>query len=79
VNRPDFGCGIQQLVFAPNSEELASATEFLVQGSLEQWLGEVIEVEAVIVRSEDAQLEITLQYIVRRTQERQIVEFSRNV
>ncbi len=78
VNRPDFGSGIQQLIFAPNSEELAAATEFLVQGSLEQWLGEVIEVEAIAVQSEDASLQITIQYVVRRTQQRQIVEFSRN-
>ncbi|NEQ21948.1 MAG: GPW/gp25 family protein [Microcoleus sp. SIO2G3] len=78
VNRPDFGSGIQQLIFAPNSEELAAATEFLVQGSLEQWLGDAIEVEAVAVQSEDASLQITSQYVVRRTQQRQIVEFSRN-
>jgi len=78
VNRPDFGSGIQQLIFAPNSEELAAAAEFLVQGSLEQWLGEVIEVEAIAVQSEDASLQITIQYVVRRTQQRQIVEFSRN-
>ena len=78
VNRPDFGSGIQQLIFAPNSEELAAATEFLVQGSLEQWLGDAIEVEAVAVQSEDASLQITIQYVVRRTQQRQIVEFSRN-
>jgi uncharacterized protein len=78
VNRPDFGSGIQQLIFAPNSDELAAATEFLVQGSLEQWLGDVIEVEAVAMQSEDASLQITIQYRVRRTQQRQIVEFSRN-
>lgn len=78
VNRPDFGSGIQQLIFAPNSAELAAATEYLVQGSLEQWLGDVIEVESVSVQSEDARLQITLQYVVRRTQDRQIVEFTRN-
>jgi phage baseplate assembly protein W len=49
VNRPDFGCGLRQLVFAPNSEELAAATQFLVQGSLQQWLGNLIKVEAVEV------------------------------
>lgn len=78
VNRPDFGSGIQQLIFAPNSAEIAAATEYLVQGSLEQWLGDVIEVESVSVQSEDARLQITLQYVVRRTQDRQIVEFTRN-
>jgi uncharacterized protein len=78
VNRPDFGSGVQQLIFAPNHAELAAATEFLVKGSLEQWLGEAIEVEAVNVRSEDASLQIAIQYRIRQTQESQIVEFSRN-
>ena len=40
VNRPDFGSGLLQLVFAPNSDELAGATQFLVQGALQQWLGD---------------------------------------
>ena len=47
--RPDFGCNLMQLVFAGNSDELASATQFLVQGALQQWLGELIQVEAVEV------------------------------
>jgi uncharacterized protein len=78
VNRLDFGSGVQQLIFAPNSEELAIATEFLVKGALEQWLGDLIEVEAVSVDSIEAALQITIQYIVRRTQQRQVAEFSRN-
>src|SRR5882672_4882745 len=77
VNRPDFGSGLQQLVFAPNSDELAAATQFLVQGALQQWLGDLIEVEAVEVRSEDATLRVTVQYRVRRTDERQTALFTR--
>ena len=45
VNRPSFGSGLMQLVFAPNSPELATATKFLVQGALQQWLGDLIQVE----------------------------------
>ena len=44
VNRPTFGSGLMQLVFAPNSDELATATQFLVQAALQQWLGDLIEV-----------------------------------
>ena len=47
VNRPTFGSGLMQLVFAPNSDELAATTQFLVQGALQQWLGDLIVVEAV--------------------------------
>lgn len=79
VNRPDFGCGIMQLIFAPNSSELASATQFLVQGQLQQWLGELIQVEAVKVESLDSALNVTVQYRIRRTQELQLAQFSREV
>ncbi len=79
VNRPTFGCGINQLVFAPNSGELAAATQFLVQGALQQWLGEVIQVEAVEVESQEATLRVTVQYVVRRNQQRQSQRFSREL
>jgi phage baseplate assembly protein W len=78
VNRPDFGCGLPQLVFAPNSDELSSALEFLIRGSLQKWLGEVITVEALQVVNEDAVLRVTLQYSVRRTQERRVDQFTRS-
>jgi phage baseplate assembly protein W len=79
VNRPTFGTGLLQLVFEPNSEELASATQFLVQGALQQWLGDLIQVEAVDVESEDSTLYVTVQYVVRRNQQRQVAQFSREV
>ena len=77
VNRPTFGSGLMQLVFAPASEELATAVQFMVQGALQQWLGDLIQVEAVQVESEDATLRVTIQYLVRRTQQRQIGQFER--
>jgi phage baseplate assembly protein W len=77
VNRPDFGSGLLRLVFAPNSDELAAATQFLVQGSLQQWLGDLIEVNEVDVQNEDSTLRITVQYIIRRTQQQQTAQFTR--
>jgi len=77
VNRPTFGSGLMQLVFAPASEELAAATQFLVQGALQQWLGDRIVVETVQVVAEDSSLKVTVQYVSRRSQERQIAEFER--
>ncbi|MEA5593274.1 GPW/gp25 family protein [Rivularia sp. UHCC 0363] len=79
VNRPDFGTGLQQLIFAPNGGELAAATQFLVQGALEQWLGDLIELEAVEVENDDSQLTVTIQYIVKRTLERRLDEFLREI
>jgi phage baseplate assembly protein W len=77
VNRPTFGTGLRQLIFAPNSGELATATQFLVQGALQQWLGDLIQIEAVQVESQDAALNVKVQYLVRQAQQRQVVEFSR--
>ena len=77
VNRPTFGTGLRQLVFAPNSPELASAVEFMVQGALQEWLGELIQVEGVDVETSDAKLQVTVRYLVRRNRQRQTAEFVR--
>ena len=69
VNRPDFGSGLQQLIFAPNSPELASALQFTMQAGINRWLGDLIELRALDVQSEDSQLRITVSYVVRRTNE----------
>ena len=77
VNRPTFGSGLLQLVFAPNSPEVAAATQFLVQGSLQQWLSDLIQVESVEVESHDSTLQITVEYVIIKDQLRQVAEFSR--
>ncbi|WP_232778529.1 GPW/gp25 family protein [Carbonactinospora thermoautotrophica] len=67
VMRPDFGCGLLDLVFAPNSPELASALQLSVQAALQRWLGDVIEVESLEVVSEENVVRVHLGYAVRRT------------
>jgi phage baseplate assembly protein W len=79
VNRPTFGSGLMQLVFQPNSDELAATTRLLVQGSLQQWLGELIQADDVQVGNEDSSLQVKIVYIIRRTQKRQVAEFKREV
>jgi phage baseplate assembly protein W len=76
VNRPDFGCGLLQLVFAPNSPELATASQFLIQGALQQQLGDIITLNNVAVVADDSSLTVTVQYTVRSTQQQQVVEFT---
>jgi len=76
VNRPDFGAGLLQLVFAPNSDALAAATQRSVQGALQQWLGDLIQVQSVDVQNEDAMLRVTVSYLVRRTQTMQTAAFT---
>ncbi len=79
VNRPTFGSGLLQLVFAANSPELASATQLMVQGALQQWLGELIQIEGLDVTSQDAILRVQVRYVIRRTQERQVQQFERAI
>jgi phage baseplate assembly protein W len=78
VNRPDFGSGLLQLVFAPNSPELAAAVQMTVQAGLQRWLGDVIDVRAVEAASQDATLQVAVTYQVRRTQETRVATFNRN-
>ena len=63
VNRPDFGCGLSQLVFMPNSDALATATQFMVQGSLQRWLADVIQVEQVLITNEEERLVVDVAYM----------------
>lgn len=78
VNRPDFGSGLLQLVFAPNSPELAAALKLTVQAGLQRWLGDLIEIQALEVTSQEATLRVDLTYVVRRTQEARAVTFERS-
>ncbi len=76
VNRPDFGCGLRQLVFMPNSDALAAATQFMVQGALQRWLADVIQVETVRVTAEEERLVVEVVYIRRDNGQRQHDRFT---
>lgn len=77
VNLPDFGTGITQLIFNPGNAEMVSATQFLIQGALQQWLGNLIQVQAVQVVAEDSTLNVTIQYIVKQTKQPRVAIFTR--
>jgi uncharacterized protein len=62
VNRPDFGCGLLQLVFMPNSDVLATATQFTVLAALQRWLADVVDVEEVRVLNEEEELHVDVVY-----------------
>ncbi|MET0309927.1 MAG: GPW/gp25 family protein [Sphingomonas sp.] len=79
VNRPDFGSGLLQMVFAANSPEVAAALQFTVQAGLDRWLGDLIEVRNLEVTSDDARLVVDISYAVRRTGEVVQTSFERSV
>lgn len=62
VNRPDFGSGLLQLVFAPASTELAASLQFTVQAALQRWLGDRIAVDGVEVSAEESTLRVVVRY-----------------
>lgn len=67
VNRPDFGAGIDQLVFGHASPEAAATAGFMIRGGLQTYFGQRIVIEDVEARAEDSLLWITISYTVIRS------------
>ncbi len=77
VNLPEFGVGVQRLVFAPNSDALRTTAQFLISNNLQRWLGDRINIEQVNVSSEpgfEETVTIEIVYTVKTTQQRQSVQ-----
>ena len=75
VNLPDFGSGLLQLPFAPNSMEMAAATQFSVQAALQKWLGGYVKVQSVVASAQDAVLTVTVTYTPLGTDVTQVQTF----
>jgi phage baseplate assembly protein W len=67
VNRPDFGCGLLDLVFSPASPEVAAALSITVTAAVQQWLGDVVKIQSVDVTSAASELQVVLSYLVIAT------------
>jgi len=76
VNRPDFGSGLLQMVFAPNSPELAAAVQFTLQAALNRSMADLIDVRGVQASSDDATLSVEVSYVVKATGQAQTATFS---
>jgi len=77
VRRPDFGCGLNALLFGPNSPEIVAATQHTVQGALQRWLADRIRLDEVVVVSEGGRLEITVRYTRLLDMEKRSESFTR--
>jgi phage baseplate assembly protein W len=75
VNRPTFGSGTAQLVFAPDSDVLAATQQQAVQSGLQQWLSDVIRVQSVNVTADESTLTVTVSYQVIQSQQQQTKSF----
>jgi uncharacterized protein len=76
VNRPDFGCGLRRMLFMPNSQPLAAATQVLVKSALQKWLENVIQVEQVEVNAQDERLTVKVTYSNRTDGQRRVDLFT---
>jgi len=70
VNRPDFGSGLMQQVFAPNSPEIAAAIEFSTRAAVQRWLGDVIDVQKLAITAVESTLNVELAYVIKATGDR---------
>jgi phage baseplate assembly protein W len=75
---PEFGCGLRQLLFAPDSDALQTTTQLMVQRSLTQWLGSQITVQTVTVGpgpgGDYSQITVEVSYTLLETQSLQTTQ-----
>jgi hypothetical protein len=65
INRPDFGCGVKRLVFAPGGDVAATLAQTTVYQALTKWLPDAISLTEVTARADDALLQIRVGYVIK--------------
>lgn len=70
THRPDFGCGLRSMVFAPNSDAAAQLLQVMVQQAIDRWLGSVVHLGEVKVQPLGERLEVRIAYLLKARGER---------
>lgn len=78
INNPAFGSGLLGLTFAAANDAMAGASQMIVQAALQQWLGDLIQVQQVEVQTEDNRVVVSVCYVVNRTRQQEVATFSRS-
>lgn len=73
VNEPEFGCGLFNLVFEPNSLVMAAAMEFTIGQALTRWLRDDLTVNAVNVAVQEEKALVEVAYTRKRDRSQQAV------
>lgn len=78
VMRPEYGCLIHRLVFAPNDDTTAGLAIFYIRSALEKWEPriDVLRLDATRSAEGPEQLDIVLEYRVRAALQAQVVQFA---
>lgn len=71
VNLPEFGCGLRQLIFAPNSDAVQATLKISILEALERWLSGHIDVVDVKVSGEPdlGEIRVDVEYVLLETRE----------
>lgn len=76
VDLPQFGCGLRQLLFAPDSDALQATAQLTVQRALNQWLADQIQVINVAVSpgpgDDYSQIVVQVEYLLIETQTKRL-------
>ena len=69
IMRPDFGCNINELAFAPNNTQTATMIEFHIKEALMKWEQriEVLDVNAYPDQAETNRLNVDIEYMIKTT------------
>lgn len=72
VMRPDYGCFLHRLVFSPNDDTTAGLAIHYVRSAIERWepRAELLRIDAERDGEDAERLNITLEYQVRATGDR---------
>jgi uncharacterized protein len=73
INRPEFGCEIRRMLFAPNSVVGANLAQVSIFQALEKWLGALISVDSVKVFPIEERLEVQVIFMIKALQERRFL------
>jgi phage baseplate assembly protein W len=71
IDLPDFGCGLRQLLFAPNSDALQASARLIIQGALTEWLSQHVQLVNVSVLDgpgDGSRIDVQIEYLLIETQ-----------
>jgi uncharacterized protein len=77
VDLPEFGCGLRNLLFAPNSDALQATTRLIVQKALNDWLAgqvQVVNVDVSNGNGDGSEILIVIEYLLVETQSKRVSE-----
>jgi len=76
VYRPNFGCRLSELAFAPMNRETLTLMRIWVQEALEQWEPRIIVRQVLTIpRQEQGRVDLIIQYEIRASHDRRSLVF----